>query len=173
MLLHVSLICRTADWTKTIGIVPRFGESAIQGVLGFSEDTPKDDPTHFWFLGTGRTLAAAAIMRFSKQMSQKRRQDDRLDEAFSLLVKHLQKANLPKPSIVRFSSEPKQQYENTFLGHICTSDTFDLCAKTFAILPLRCISQIFQVLRILFLRLLRISLSFIHRIEYFAQLCAI
>ncbi len=117
-------MCRTADWTKTIGIVPRFGDSAIQGILGFSEDTPKDDPTHFWFLGTGRTLAAAAIMRFSKQMSQKRRQDDRLDEAFSMLVKHTRDAGLPKPSIVRFSLEPRQQCVNTCRS---MSNSLDAC----------------------------------------------
>lgn len=107
MLLCAILMCRTSDWTKTVGIAPRFGNTAIQGILGFSEDTPKDDPTHFWFLGTGRTLAAVAIMRFSKQMSQKRRQDDRLDEAFKMFVKYTHDAGLPKPSAVRFSLDLK------------------------------------------------------------------
>ena len=89
-----------------MGLVPRFpNKTAIQDIQGFHDETCKDDPTHFWFLGTGRDLVGTAVLAESDQ--EVGNKDPRLDATFRKFVRYCSDAGLPKPNITRFSQPPR------------------------------------------------------------------
>lgn len=67
-----------------------------------AQDVPKHDPTHLWFLGTGRDVAAEGIEALAPEVSTKGTRDGRLDDCFALFIQFCRKKNM-YPSISRFS----------------------------------------------------------------------
>ena len=68
------------------------------------QDVPQLDPTHIWYLGTGRSLAAAGVQLLAERMVQAPPVDARLDDVFTQFLSFCRDSE-PRlyPNVGRFS----------------------------------------------------------------------